>query len=262
MTLLAMAQDIASDMSSDEFNSIVDTLESLQISRIIESTFFEMMGNKNWPHLKKLITLNSSGTSTKPTHMKMPDNIKELHSIQYDGVRTGETKARRQTIKYLTPDEFLLRSNSLNSDNSIVQEVVDFSGVKLLVKNNRAPEFYTSFDDEWLVFDGFDSLVDTTLQSAKTQCFATMSPTFSVEDSFIPDIPTEAFPGLLAEAKSVCFARVKEAPDAKSEQQAKRQRAWLSRKSFQAGEGMQFPNYGRRSTSGNQIRSKDRGESV
>ncbi len=65
-------------------------------------------------------------------------------------------------------------------------------------------------------------------------------------NTFVRGIITEAFPGLLAEAKSACFARIKETPDAKSEQQANRQRAWLSRKSWQAGDGMQFPNYGRK----------------
>jgi len=245
LSVLDMAQDIASDMNSDEFNSITDSVESLQIAQIIKSTYNTMMSSKNWPHLKQLITLNSSGDSTKPTHMKMPDNIKELHTVQYDGVKLGETRVRIGEVKYLTPDEFLRRANNLNSDNTKVQSVTDFSGVKFLIRNNTAPKFYTSFDDEWIVFDNFNSTVDTTLQSSKTQCFATISPVFTLSDTFIPDLPDEAFYGLLAEAKSVCFTRIKEAPDAKAEQQSRKQMSWLSRKSWQAGEGIQFPNYGR-----------------
>lgn len=246
MTLLEIAQDIASDMNTDEFNSITDTLESLQIARIVESTYFEMMANKNWPHLKQLTTLNASGDSAKPTHMNMPESMKELHLVQYNKIKSGETRTRWEEVVYITPDAFLRKVSELNSDNSDVQEVTDHSGVKLLIKNNRAPQYYTSFNDEWLVFDSFDNTVDTTLQSSKTQCMVTLSPTFTVQDSFIPDLPVEAFPGLLAEAKSVSFARIKQSPDAKSEQQAKRQRSWLSRKSFQAGQGMQFPDYGRK----------------
>jgi len=245
MSVLDIAQDIASDMNSDEFNSITDSVESMQIAKIIESSYFEMMANKNWPHLKQLTTLNSSGDSTKPTHMKMPDSIKELHEVNYDGIKLNETRNRFKEITYLTPDEFLRNANNLNSDNTKNQLVTDFSGVKFLITNNTAPTTYTSFDDEWLVFNSFDNAVDTTLQSSKTQCSITLSPTFTLSDTFIPDIPVEAFPGLLAEAKSTCFARIKEAPDAKSEQQAKRQRSWLSRKSYQAGTGIQFPNYGR-----------------
>lgn len=245
MSVLDIAQDIASDMNSDEFNSITDSVESMQIAKIIESSYYEMMANKNWPHLKQLTTLNASGDSAKPTHMKMPDNTKELHSVQYDGIKQGETRIRLAEAKYQTPDEFLRRANNLNSDNSTTQVVTDFNGAKFQINNNAAPLYYTSFDDEWVVFDSFDNLIDTTLQSSKTQCQLTLSPTFSLSDAHIPDLPVEVFPGFLAEAKSVCFARIKEAPDAKSEQQAKRQRTWLSRKAFQAGEGIQFPNYGR-----------------
>jgi len=245
LTILDMVQDIASDINSDEVNSITDSLESIQISKIIKSVYDEMMGRKNWPHLKQLTTLDASGDSTKPVHMKMPVATKEIHSIQYDGVKFGETRSRIQEVVYITPDEFLVRANNLNSDNAIVQSVTDFTGVKFLIKNNSRPEFYTSFDDEWLVFDSFDSTVDTTLQSSKTQCMATISPTITLSDSSIPDLPIEAFPAFLAEAKSACFARIKDSPDEKSEQQSRRSHAWLSRKSWSAGTGIQFPNYGR-----------------
>ena len=245
MTLLEMVQDILSDMSSDEANTITDSLEAMQVARIVESTYFEMMSNKNWPHLKQLITLNSLSDPATPTHMQMPSNIKELHTVQYDKIKDGETRKRLTGIDYVTPDAFLRQTNILNSDNADVQEVTDLSGVKLLIKNGTAPSCYTSFDDNYIVFDSFDSDVDTTLQSSKTQCTATMSPTFTLEDAHIPDIPVEAFPGLLAEAKSASFSRIKQAPDGKSEQQSKRQRSWLSRKSWQAGGGMKFPDYGR-----------------
>ena len=245
MTVLEMTQDILSDMNSDEVNSISDSLESMQVARIIESTFFEMMANKNWPHLKQLNTLNASGDSSKPTHMKMPDNIKELNIVQYNKIKDGETRLRWEDVTFITPDAFLRKMSDLNSDNSVVETVTDHSGVQLLIKNNRAPEYYTSFSDDWLVFDSYDNTVDTTLQASKTRCTMVMSPTFTLEDSYTPDLPIEAFPALLAEAKSTCFSRIKQMPDGKSEQQAKRQRSWLSRKSYQAGSAMEFPNYGR-----------------
>lgn len=246
MSVLDMTQDILSDMNSDEVNSITDSVESMQVARIIQSSYFEMMGNKNWPHLKKLITLTSSGDADLPTHMKMPENIKELHSVEYNAIKDGETKIRWEPVTYITPDAFLRRVNDLNSDKTDVIEVTDISGAKLLVVNDKKPEYYTSFDDEWVVFDSYDNTVDTTLQSSKTRCWITLAPTFVLDDNFIPDIPVEAFPGLLAEAKSTCFTRLKQMPEGKSEQQARRQRTWLSRKSFSAGSVMSFPDYGRK----------------
>lgn len=264
LSLITMTQDILSDMNSDEVNSIVDTLESMQVAKIIESTYFEMIANKNWPHLKQLLNLDSSADPTKPTHLKLPVGVKELHEMNYDGIKLGETRARIEPIKYLAPDQFLIHTNNSNSDNDIVEEIIDFSGVKILVKNNSAPEYYTSFDDEWIVCDSYDNEVDTTLVGSKTQCYATVSPLWETTDSFVPDLPEEAFPALLAEAKSVCFARIKQAPDAKSEQQSTRQRAWLSRKAWRVGKGTRFPDYGRRSRKNTRWENEgnERGENI
>ncbi len=137
-------------------------------------------------------------------------------------------------------------TSGFDSDNSTVDEVTDNSGAKLLIKNNKQPEYYTSFDDQWVVFDSYDSAVDSTLQTSKTRCWITLAPSFTLTDTFVPDIPTEAFPALLAEAKSTCFTRLKQMPEGKSEQQSRRQRTWLSRKSFSAGSTMAFPEYGRK----------------
>lgn len=245
MTVLDIVQDIASDMSSDDVNSITDTLESMQIARIVQSSYLEMMSNKNWKHLEQLSTLDSSGDTALPTHMRMPSNTKELKEVQYNKIKSGETRSRVSEVTYITPDAFLRQTNTLNSDNANITSVTDVSGVKLLVKNDSAPKYYTSFDDNYVVFDSYDSAVDTTLQSSKTQCIAVLSPVFTLSDTHVPNLPEEAFPGFLAEAKSTCFARIKQAPDNKSEQQAKRQRTWLSRKGWKAGTGMQFPDYGR-----------------
>ena len=244
-TLLAIVQDILSDMNDDEVNSISDTLEGLQVAQIVQSCYEELIAAKNWPHLRNLLVLNASGDSAFPTHMILPEAIKELEFIRYNKVKLGETRAKFVEIDYLEPDAFLIYTNDRNNDSDNTDVVVDYSGVSLLIKNDAAPQYWTSFDDEKLVFDSYDSAVDSTLQSSKTQAMAYISPTFSVSDTFVPDLPVEAFPMLIAEAKSACFARLKQAPDAKSEQQATRQKNWMSRKAWTAAGGIKFPNYGR-----------------
>ena len=249
-TLLQLTQDILSDMNSDEVNSITDSLESLQVAQIIRSVYEEMIAAKNWPHLRTLMQLNASGDSDKPTHMKLPDDIKELVEIQYNSKKVGDTREKFELIEYMHPDAFIRHTNNRNSDNADVDVVTDVSGVSLLIMNDKAPEFWTSFDDEWIVFDSYDSEVESTLQKSKSQCIAFRLPTFSVADNFTPDLPAEAFPALLAEAKSTCFLRLKQMPDQKAEQQATRQKNWLSRKAWQAKGGIRFPDYGRRSRKG------------
>lgn len=244
-SVLDLTQDILSDMNSDEVSSITDTLESMQVAQIIKSVYEDMMSRKNWPHLKKLTQLTSSGTTSRPTHMAVEENIKEVVKVNYNKRKSTDTSSKWGEVYYVTPDQFLLKTNSRNSSNADTDEITDISGVKLLIKNDRAPEYYTSFDDENIVFDSYDSAVDSTLQNDKTQLIAYVLPTFTLSDSFVPDLPAEMFSVLLAEAKSVCFTRIKEMPDGKSEQQSRKGMSWASQKAFQVSGGWQFPSYGR-----------------
>lgn len=259
LTLLDMVQDILSDMDSDEVNSIDDTPDSLQVAGIIKSSFYDIIDSKDsWPHLRTLMFLDASGDTDKPTHMKLPQTVKALEIVKYNKVKSGETQAKFRDIAYLYPDEFLHIVNTYNNDNDNVDLVTDFSGTTFPIKNDQAPIYWTSFDDEWLVFNSYDSAVDSTLQQSKTQCVAYRSPAWEVSDGFTPDLPDEAFSRLLAEAKAACFARLKQLTDNKSEQQAIRQRNAMSRKSWRAAGGIRMPNYGRvakkGSTDGREVR--------
>ena len=246
LTLLDMTQDILSDMDSDEVNSISDTPDSLQVAGIIKSSFYDMIDSKDsWPHLRTLMALDSA-TSAKPTHMKLPVDVKALEYVKYNKVKSGETQAKYRDIEYKYPDEFLAMVNNYNSDSDDVDLVTDYSGVTFPIKNDQGPSYWTSFDDESIVFDSYYSAVEANLQHSKSQCMAVRNPSWTVDDSFTPDLPEEAFSRLLAEAKSACFVRLKQYVDNKSEQQAMRQRNAMSRKSWRAHGGIRMPDYSRR----------------
>lgn len=248
LTLLDIVQDILSDMTDDEVNSISDTIESLQVAQIVKSSFFEMIGNKNWPHLRQIKSLDSLGDLTRPTHMKLPELTKELEWIQYNS-RHINTPARNdyKEITYLSPDAFLRKTSTYDNTTDTVDVVEDFSGIKFHIKNDRHPEYWTSFDDEYIIFNSYHDQLDDTLQETHSRASMFIEPGWTMDDTFIPDLPAEAFPALLAEAKSVAFARLKQSPDAKAEQQSKRQRNWLSRKAWRASGGIKLPTYARRS---------------
>ena len=48
-TLLEMTQDILSNMSSDEVNSISDTPESLQVATIIKQKYYDIVSRGDLP---------------------------------------------------------------------------------------------------------------------------------------------------------------------------------------------------------------------
>lgn len=248
MSLIEMVQDILSDLNSDEVNSISDTIESLQVAQIVKSVFFEMIANKNWPHLRKLSTLQASNDISHPTHMKVRDNVKELEWIEYNK-RTVEAPLRNkyEPLKYLAPDQFLALVSKRDNTLDNVEEISDFSGIKLHIFNDKHPVYYTSFDDDWIVCDGYIKTLESTLQEVNSRISVYEEPSWQMDDGFIPDLPSEAFPALLAEAKSTSFVRIKQMPDQKAEQQSVRQRNWLSRKAWKVKGGIVLPNYARRS---------------
>lgn len=246
-TLLEIVQDILNDLDSDEVNSIDDTIESQQVANIVKQCYFELIANRNWPHLRKLITLNSSLDTSKPTHLQIPDEMKELVFFNYDTKELGDTRSKFQEVKYKYPDEFLRYVSVRNGDNDNVDEIYDWSGSRFYIFNDKAPLYWTSFDDEWIVCDAYDKQVDSTLQSQKTQVLAYLEPSWSHLDGAVPNLPSEAFPLLIEEAKSTASLVLKQMANQKAEQKATRQNKWLSRKAWRTHGGVRYPNYGRNS---------------
>lgn len=245
MTLLEIVQDILNDMDSDNVNSIFDTLESEQVGQIIKSTFYSLISTREWPHLKQTVQLIPFSDISRPTHMAVPENVLRMVFINYDTRKLGETKKRYKRITWREPDEFLQITNNQNSDSNEVDVILDGSGVELLIRNDRAPSYFTSFDDNTLIFNSYDSEVDDSLQNAKTQAQAYVMPGWRMNDTFVPDLPPEAFMALVEEAKSRAMVRLKQVEDPKAEQEAQRQHRWLSRNAWRVKGGIQTPNYGR-----------------
>lgn len=246
LTLLEMTQDILSDMDSDEVDSIDDTVEATQVAQIIKTTYLSMMSNRLWPHLRKSVSLVPSYDATKPTHMSLPDNFVEMSYINYNKEKVGDTKKDYRPVQWLEPDQFMYKTNMNHSDADGVMLIEDYTGVEVLIRNDGAPEYYTSFDDKHLIFNSYDAAVDSTLQESKVQAQAYVFPDWVHEDDAVPDLPTNAFMALLEEAKSRCMRKLKQMPDQKSEQEARRQQGFLSRRLRRNKGGVKYPNYGRK----------------
>src|SRR5690606_20172822 len=135
-----------------------------------------------------------------------------------------------------------LNARDNTSDN--VDIIIDPSGIDLMISNNKAPEYYTSFDDLNLVFDSYDKEVDDSLQESKVQAQAYIIPQFTIADTFIPDLPPDAFAYLVEESISRCQLKMRQFQDVKSEAEAQKQSRWLSQSNFVVKGGIKFPNYG------------------
>lgn len=244
-TLLEIVQDILNDMDSDEVNSIDDTTESQQVANIVKTCYKEMLANRNWPHTRKLLQLDSSVDPTKPTYFRTPENVKEIIQIQYDNATPDDTRLQMRDVRYLYPDEFLTYVNGKSQTNNNILTVTDFSGIKLLIGTDQPPRYWTSFDDDYIVMDSYQVFIEDTLRSSKSSVLAYITPTWKHLDNAIPNLPEEAFPALIEEAKSTAFIALKQVTNEKAESKAQRQQRWLSRKAWRTHGGVRYPNFGR-----------------
>lgn len=238
LTLLDMTQNILSAMDSDEVNSIFDTVESEQVVEILKETYFELLSLREWPQKHGIVTLTALSDNNFPTFFEIPENVERVEAIRYNG----------DILVYLHPEEFLDISLSLDTTQANVFEGTDKnSGKPLYVRNDENPVYWTSFDDKYVILNSYDNTVDTTLQESKILCTGMKHPAWTMDDTFIPDMPIDYFPMLLAEAKSVAFVNLKQSANAKEEQRAKRQRVHLQKTEWREnGKHYRQTNYGRK----------------
>jgi len=246
MSLLDIVQDILSDMDSDEVNSINDTTESLQVAQIVKTTYYNILDGRDYPWMHELFQIDSSATPNRPTHMKMPETIIDLDWIKYNCKKATDNKNIFKKITYKLPEEFMDIVDQRSSDDSKIVVINDPTGIKLNIYNDRAPQYFTSFDDEYLIFDAYDSAIENNLQSIKTQCFGKRATTFTLDDNFVPDMPVQMFSYLLNEAKSTAFLVLKQMPNQKAEQVSVSQKRRMSQEAWRLKNGISYPNYGRK----------------
>jgi hypothetical protein len=246
MTMLDIVQDILNDIDGDWVNSIDDTEEAMSVAAIVKSTYLAMMSNRNWPHTRKPIQLTPTIDLAKPTHMTVPDKVKELYFINYNSAKFGETKADFKEMTWREPDEFLQITNYYNNGESNVTTVVDDSGVSIQIMNDVAPTIYTSFDDRTLVFNSYDRDVESNLTSTRMQSMAYIMPDLIVGDDVVPDLPDVAFSSLVEKAKTKAAWKLRQVRDIESEKESSKQEKWLARKARRVNQGFGYPNYGRK----------------
>lgn len=246
LTLLALVQDILVYTNSDPVNSINDTPEALQVAQIIKTTYNNLISNRNWPQEKRTFALDNVSDTARPNYLQLPEDVKELVSIFYDQKRDAANRKQLEFIDYLSPEEFLHRANSLNEEKANVDLVTDFGGAIYKIRNDIPPTYWTSFDDEYIAFNSYDSTVEVTVQNSNSQATGYVEKAFTFTDNFVPELPSEAFASLLAEAKAEAFSVLRQETNQRVEREAQRQRTWLSRKAWTAAGGVKYPNYGRK----------------
>lgn len=218
-SLLDMVQNILNAMDADPVNSISDTVESLQVAEFVREAFEDLMSQREWAFLRTYSQLTGLGDTGNPTTMQIPDGINVVYWIKYN----------KSDVLYLDPKDFKDMIDGRNTTN----DNVDANGFV----TDQMPQYWTSFDDKYVTFDSYDSATESTLTSVKSYIYGVKVPTFTMSDTFIPDIPEKFFPTLLAEAKSTCFINLKQQSNVREERKAQRGRVMLRNEAWKAKSG-------------------------
>lgn len=222
-TLIEMVQRILESMDSDEVNSYSDTPESLAVANILKECYFDIVGEHEFTEHQGLFQLTASGDNLKPTYMTVPSNVADIYKISYN-VETG-AEPKWRDMNFVTFDEFIRRTNSGDVDNTNVDtQTLTIDGISLVTKiyNDRDPEFYTSPNDSDIIFNAYDSSKESTLQTSKTLGTGLLIPTWTMSNTFTPDLDARQFQLLLQAAKAQAFVELKQIQNPKAETKERR----------------------------------------
>jgi hypothetical protein len=249
-TLLELVQDILSDIDGDEVNDISDTIEATQVANVIRNTYRSIVEEFDLSAIEVAFQLEASGTSTRPTHMTIPSSIFDVKSIRYD-VRTAVADPPRYVeIPYATKAEFLDRTSNNDSDDATYQDVTDpESGFVLSIRNNQAPSMWTTLDGgDTLIFDSFNSAVDSTLQTAKTQCLGSKRNDLTLASTSTIDLPETMQQLVYNEAREMCMELYKDGAPRKVNEASRRSKmkAKERQNKIDLPRSINLPDYGRK----------------
>lgn len=214
LSLLDITQKILSSLDSDPVNSIDDTVESIQVADIVKESYYSLMAERDWPFLQQLGQLEGLADLSNRTKMRIPEDVNKIKWVKYN----------KKEIQWLPAPEFHRLLDMRVEETGII----DSNGFAL----NRDPQYWTSYDDDYVIFDGIDLDSETTLHSSNSSIYVVKAPTWQHVDTFIPDIPDKFFPTLLAEAKSQAFVELKQTSNAREETRARRGRVIMQNEAW------------------------------
>lgn len=204
-TLLEIVQDILSDADGDEVNSISDTIESDQCARVVRTVFNNIVDGSDFEHHDTIIRLNATSAST-PNVMTRPEGLYDIQWIKYNSFETAGDDQEYETITYMRPVDFFELTSRRTASDSDVSEIALDSGHSMLVKTAQAPKYWTMMEDyDDIIFDAYDSDLETNLQNSKSLAFGTVKPTLALTDAATADLPKNLFNRLKNEARALYF---------------------------------------------------------
>lgn len=204
VTLLKIVQDLLADSNGDEVSSISDTTESMQAATLAASVYEDVVTEYDLQAVKRLFRLDGMSDTDRPTHMRIPEGYHSVEWVKYDNRLAATDNPNFVDVCYLTPKEFIDHTNMRTIGDTVVQ-ATDPTGVPINVQIDKAPQYYTMFDNVHVVFDSYNQDVESTLHQTKTQAYGQMSTSLVIADTSEIVLPHNLMPLYRNELRTLYF---------------------------------------------------------
>jgi hypothetical protein len=154
-------------------------------------------------------------------------------------------------LEYVDPMVFIDRLDRRDEGLTEITEIANDDGVLLKIYTDRAPTFYTSFDEAVLSFDAHDSTRGTGNQAGDTVILAHVKPVVDFTDptATLP-IPERMGTLVLNEAMATAAFQLRQVQDSRAERVARRQGIHLRETEPATQQLAKRKNHGRKTSSG------------
>lgn len=247
-TILKLIQDLGSAIQSDEIDSLTETVEVIDMGKILERTYKEVISRKDYEFTRdKVLQLDARDVAdTKLNNLTIPLSVTRLQCVKYVGANGKFTE-----LCYKTPKDFINLVHARNVADSNITAILNDDGVAINTITDAPPNYYTSFDEETLTFDAYDSSRGVGNLVADSVIIATIIPAVDFTDpTAVLPIPERLEPLIFTEAQATMNYELRQTADPNSERRARKQGIALRDLEPKTQHDEQEINYGRRPRSG------------
>ena len=249
ITMLGFVQQIAEAIESDEIDTLDETLEASAIMTILEQTYSEVLDRRDWEFIRdRVVQLDERDAADvlQINQLRIPPNVTAIQCLRY-----LSKEGKYTDLTYMQPCDFIAHLHGRNQSDDTITTVINDDGVPMFIHNHIAPTRYTSFDEESIAFDAFETVRGVGNQIADTVIVGNVKPVpdFTNPAAFLP-IPERMFSLILNEAIATANYRLRQTQDPRSERLARRQNIKMRELEPKTQRDNQEVHYGRRTRSG------------
>ena len=248
LTMLQFVQQIGEAIESDEIDVLDETIEATQIMTILQQTYNEVMDRRDWEHLRdRVVQMDAMPDGDiKINHLLIPPSVTALQCLRY-----LSTDGKFTDLKYLQPCDFLAQLHGRDINDPNITSIPNDDGVPMYILTDKAPTYYTSFDEESIAFDAYETVRGIGNQIVDTVIVGNIKPVpdYTNPAAVLP-MPERMNSLILNEAIATANYRLRQTSDPRSERLARRQNIKMRELEPRTQRDNQEKTYGRRTRSG------------